>query len=97
MPSYNNFNSLASSTAVGQKQTAETKQGKRDGGIKIVAKNNPLTAEHLPAMYTDQFIENPGVARGNVAVSVDKPDGDSEWLSKVKEYVGLGEFNMLNT
>ena len=87
MTSYEQLNSSASSTAVGQEQILAIKQGKKDGGIKVVAKNNPVTSERLPAIYANQFIDNPGVARGNVAASVDTPDGDREWAGKVKDYV----------
>lgn len=87
MPSYEELNSSVSPTALGQGQIAEIKEGKKDGGVKIVARNSHVTSERLPAIYTDQFIESPGLARGNAAVSVDKPDGDREWVRGVKEYV----------
>ncbi|KAK1144499.1 hypothetical protein N8T08_005372 [Aspergillus melleus] len=89
MASYEQLNSSASSTAVGQEQILAIKQGKKDGGIKVVAKNDPVTSERLPAIYANQFIDNPGVARGNVAASVDTPDGDREWAGKVKDYTPL--------
>ncbi|EAU30398.1 hypothetical protein ATEG_09261 [Aspergillus terreus NIH2624] len=89
MPSYEELNSSVSPTALGQGQIAEIKEGKKDGGVKIVARNSHVTSERLPAIYTDQFIESPGLARGNAAVSVDKPDGDREWVRGVKEYTPL--------
>ncbi|KAG2412871.1 hypothetical protein HFD88_010428 [Aspergillus terreus] len=89
MPSYEELNSSVSPTTLGQGQIAEIKEGKKDGGVKIVARNSHVTSERLPAIYTDQFIENPGLARGNAAVSVDKPDGDREWVRGVKEYTPL--------
>ncbi|GES58085.1 calcium binding protein Caleosin [Aspergillus terreus] len=89
MPSYEELNSSVSPTTLGQGQIAEIKEGKKDGGVKIVARNSHVTSERLPAIYTDQFIESPGLARGNAAVSVDKPDGDREWVRGVKEYTPL--------
>ncbi|KAL4890306.1 Caleosin related protein-domain-containing protein [Aspergillus ambiguus] len=89
MPSYNDYNSSLTPTDIGQGQIAEIREGKKDGGIKIVARNSHVTSSRLPAVYTDQFIESPGVARGNAAISVNMPSGDREWVQTVKEYTPL--------
>jgi hypothetical protein len=86
MPSYTDYQSM-SATAIGQQQITDIKKGKKDGGIKVVAAKSKVTSQRLPATFTDQFIENPGLARSNLAASVDKPDGDQGWRDKVKEYV----------
>ncbi|CRG87595.1 putative peroxygenase 3 [Talaromyces islandicus] len=90
MPSYADYQSM-SATAIGQQQITDIKNGKKDNDIeiKVVASKAKVTSQRLPATFTDQFIKNPGLARSNLAVSVDKPNGDLEWRSRVKNYTTL--------
>lgn len=53
----------------------------------VIAEKSYITSERLPAVSLANDIENPGVARANAAVSVEKPEGDLEWARKVDGYV----------
>ena len=55
--------------------------------ITVVAKEAPITVKRIPATHINAAIDNPGVARADIAVSIDKPSGDQEWASKVRGYV----------
>jgi hypothetical protein len=66
----------------------ENMPGNKDNDdIAVVAKEAPVTKERVPATYTKYSIKDPGVARADVAVSIDKPNGDQEWASKVGDHV----------
>jgi hypothetical protein len=53
----------------------------------VIAGKSYITSKRLPAVFLANTIENPGVARANAAVSVDKPEGDLEWARKCDGYV----------
>ncbi|GMF92606.1 unnamed protein product [Aspergillus oryzae] len=55
--------------------------------ITVVAKEAPITVKRIPATHINEAIDNPGVARADVAVSIEKPSGDQEWANKVRGYV----------
>jgi peroxygenase len=57
----------------------------------IIAEKSGITSKRLPAVSLADAIENPGVARANAAVSVEKPEGDLEWARKCDGYVCLRE------
>ncbi|PYH91851.1 caleosin domain protein [Aspergillus ellipticus CBS 707.79] len=54
------------------------------------AKNCPATKTRPPATYTTDYIDKPGVARGNTAISIDRPDGAEEAYTR-----RFGEFTPL--
>jgi hypothetical protein len=56
----------------------------------VVAEKSYITSKRLPAISLADAIENPGVARANAAVSVEKPEGDLEWARKCDGYVRKG-------
>ncbi|KAJ5981964.1 hypothetical protein N7451_012064 [Penicillium sp. IBT 35674x] len=49
----------------------------------VVSEKSYITGRRLPAVFLANAIKNPGIARANVAVSVDKPGGDLEWAKKM--------------
>ncbi|CAP78963.1 Pc03g00010, partial [Penicillium rubens Wisconsin 54-1255] len=55
----------------------------------IIAEKSGITSKRLPAVSLADAIENPGVARANAAVSVEKPEGDLEWARKCDGYSPL--------
>ncbi|RAQ52827.1 calcium binding protein Caleosin [Aspergillus flavus] len=57
--------------------------------INVVAKEAPITVKRIPATHINEAIDNPGVARADVAVSIEKPSGDQEWANKVRGYTPL--------
>jgi hypothetical protein len=57
----------------------------------IIAKNSYITSRRLLALSLANDIDNPGVARANAAVSVEKPEGDLEWARKNDGYVWLSK------
>jgi hypothetical protein len=85
MPSYTDYQSL--SATIGSSKSPTSKEARRTAASRWLLAKIKVTSQRLPATFTDQFIENPGLARSNLAESVDKLDGDQEWRDKVKEYV----------
>lgn len=51
------------------------------------APNCPST-RRTPALYAHEYIEKPGVARGNLAASTTRPHGNTEYMRKYRDYVG---------
>ena len=49
--------------------------------------NCPST-RRTPALYAYEYIEKPGIARGNLAVSTTRPYGNTEYMKKYRDYVG---------
>lgn len=52
----------------------------------ISVANCPPT-QRVPAIHADEYIEKPGIARGNLAASTDSPHGDEEYSSKYRKFV----------
>jgi peroxygenase len=63
------------------------KAAEENNEIVVIAEKSYITSKRLPAVSLANAIENPGVARANAAVSVEKPEGDLEWARKVDGYV----------
>jgi hypothetical protein len=55
----------------------------------VVADKTPVTKERLPAMNVGDMVPSPGVARADVAASLEKPDGDVDWAKKNAGYTPL--------
>lgn len=53
----------------------------------VIAEKSYITSKRLPAVSLANAIENPGIARANAAVSVEKPEGELEWARKCDGYV----------
>lgn len=49
--------------------------------------SNCPSTQRTPALYASDYIEKPGVARGNLAVSTTRPDGDTEYMKKYPNHV----------
>ena len=62
------------------------KTTEEDNETVVIAKNSYITSRRLLAVSLAE-IDNPGVARANAAVSVEKPQGDLEWARKNDGYV----------
>ncbi|GAQ09865.1 probable peroxygenase 3 [Aspergillus lentulus] len=60
-----------------------------DPKIQTTAPNCPVTSERPPATSTATSIPNPAVARANAAVSIDKPNGDADYIAKYGDYTPL--------
>lgn len=52
----------------------------------ITVANCPPT-HRVPAIHADEYIEKPGIARGNLAASTDNPHGDEEYSRKYRKFV----------
>lgn len=63
----------------------------------IIADQSYITSERLPAVFLANTIENPGVARANAAVSVEKPEGDLKWARKCDGYVCMRSMVLLRS
>jgi hypothetical protein len=72
---------------LGSSKSPTSKRARRTAASRWLLAKSKVASQRLPATFTDQFIGNPGLARSNLAASVDKPDEDQEWRDKVKEYV----------
>lgn len=55
----------------------------------VIAEMSYITSKRLPAVSLADAIQNPGVARANAAVSVEKLEGDLEWARNYGGYVCL--------
>ncbi|RHZ46520.1 caleosin family protein [Aspergillus thermomutatus] len=56
----------------------------------ITAPKCPVTSNRLPATSTaTASIPNPGLPRGNAAISTDKPTGDAAYITKYGDYTPL--------
>jgi hypothetical protein len=54
----------------------------------VSVKHSSVTHRRIPATHADEYIEKPGVSRGNAAVSTEKPYGaDPEYVNKFKDFV----------
>jgi hypothetical protein len=60
---------------------------KKNNETVVIAEKSYITSRRIPAVSLADTIENPGVARANAAVSIDKPEGDLEWARKCDGYV----------
>ncbi|RAL11228.1 caleosin family protein [Aspergillus homomorphus CBS 101889] len=56
--------------------------------IKTTAPKCRVTIQRPPATSIST-IDNPGLPRGNAAISADKPHGDADWLKRYGEYTPL--------
>ncbi|KAJ5982365.1 hypothetical protein N7451_012465, partial [Penicillium sp. IBT 35674x] len=65
----------------GRQPTLET--AKENYETMVVSEKSYITGRRLPAVFLANVIKNPGVARANVAVSVDKLGGDLEWAKRM--------------
>ncbi|BCR88384.1 caleosin family protein [Aspergillus chevalieri] len=54
----------------------------------ITVANCPPT-HRVPAIHADEYIEKPGIARGNLAASTDNPHGDEEYSRKYRKFTPL--------
>lgn len=52
----------------------------------ITVANCPPT-KRVPAIHADEYIEKPGIARGNLAASTDSPHGDEEYSKRHRNFV----------
>lgn len=52
----------------------------------ITVANCPPT-KRVPAIHADEYIQKPGIARGNLAASTDSPHGDEEYSKKHRNFV----------
>ncbi|KAJ5981496.1 hypothetical protein N7522_013917 [Penicillium canescens] len=67
------------------------KTAEEDNETVVIAKNSYITSRRLLAVSLAK-IDNPGVARANAAVSVEKPEGDLEWARKNDGYTPLQQY-----
>jgi peroxygenase len=74
-------------TAKIRERKPKLEAAKENNETVVVAEKSLVTSKRLPAVSLADVIENPGVARANVSVSVDKPEGDLEWARKNEGYV----------
>ncbi|EYE95639.1 caleosin family protein [Aspergillus ruber CBS 135680] len=54
----------------------------------ITVANCPPT-KRVPAIHADEYIQKPGIARGNLAASTDSPHGDEEYSKKHRNFTPL--------
>jgi hypothetical protein len=53
----------------------------------ISAEKCPVSYTRRPAQYLDEYLDSPGTARANIAVSTQCPDGTISQLKKLGQYV----------
>ncbi|RAK95824.1 caleosin family protein [Aspergillus ibericus CBS 121593] len=58
-------------------------------GFPTSAPKCPATDSRPPARYTNDYIEKPGVPRGNAAASIDRPDGDEDYAKRYGDFTPL--------
>ena len=80
----------------GKMSTAKPSLSQPNGQPKRPNRHNPSfhtsvpncpSTRRTPALYAHEYIEKPGVARGNLAVSTTRPHGDTEHMRKYRDYV----------
>jgi hypothetical protein len=49
----------------------------------------PVSYSRQSAHYLDEYLDSPGLARANIAVSTQNPEGTASQVEKFGEYVGV--------
>lgn len=58
-------------------------------GFATRAENSPVTYSRVQALSLDQYLEKPAIARANVAVSKESPNGKTYHAKALSDYVSL--------
>ncbi|KAL2109604.1 hypothetical protein VUR80DRAFT_2278 [Thermomyces stellatus] len=57
-----------------------------DSSFDVAVRKAPVTYSRTQAIHADDELEKPSIARGNAAVSRDKPNGEPEQVKKYQDY-----------